>query len=232
MRSPMELAAACEDGTVPDRALELEIWRVNGGSSPPGKTPQAWLHCYTSTVDAALELCAPDDMHDVVREASSRIGRRFRLHVGQWPADVSYARVLARFVAAAALRRIDVRRRSETGRDAELEWIELDDVHVSLASTYYRLGDKMIEEGSDDLDPRPIARAWNVIAKMLVEQGIIRNHPGDPTDEMVAAGQAAYDRKNDDMWSQSPTEEPEAGGGPIGYAWRAMARTRTSGAIA
>ena len=44
----------------------------------------------------------------------------------------------------------------------------------------------------------------------------------DPTDVMVDAGYAAYARKADDVWSMSPTEEPDAGGGAMGYGFRAM----------
>ncbi len=232
MRSPMELAAACEEGRTPDRELELEIWRSNGGSCPPGTRPLAWLHCHTASVNAALELCPPEEMPEVVREATTRIGRKFRLHTNHWPADVSYPHVLARFVAAAALRRIDARRRAETGDDVDLEWFELTDAHLSIASTYYRLGgDTTLPEGSD-LDPRPMARVWNILMDMLRDDGVIRADPRPVTDQMIAAGQAAYDRKNDDRWSQSPTEEPDAGGGPIGYAWRAMAKARRMETVA
>lgn len=42
------------------------------------------------------------------------------------------------------------------------------------------------------------------------------------TPAMVAAGWDAYARKADDVWSMTPTEHPDDGGGAMGYALRAM----------
>ncbi len=43
----------------------------------------------------------------------------------------------------------------------------------------------------------------------------------EPTDAMLDAASIAYYRKSNDMYSLAPTEEPDAGGGPFGYAFRA-----------
>lgn len=221
MRSPLELASVCEDGTTSDRALEIEIWKLNGGVCPPGKKPLDWLHCYTSRVDAALDLCSQEDTADILREAVSRTGSRFSLHIRRWPDEISYRVVLARHVTAAALRRIDATRRQGTDEEVDLRYVELQDSHLRLANTYRGVDERAVEEAS--LDERPMGRIWDAIVDMLLREKVISRTPGRATDAMVQAGQAAYDRKNDDRWSQSPTEEPEAGGGPTGYAWRAMA---------
>lgn len=222
MRSLLELAATCEDGMKSDRDLEMEIWRANGGVCPPGKKPLDWLHCYTSSVNAALELCDPTECQDVMHEAIKKIGRRLNLHIASWPADVVYADVLARHVTAAALRRIDVRRREETGETIDLEYVELPDFYLRMANTYHRADAALVQ--SAELDIRPMARIWDAIVGLLLKDRILTSDPSNASDAMVAAGQAAYDRKNDDCWAQSPTEEPDAGGGPAGYAWRAMVK--------
>lgn len=227
MRSPLELAAVCEDGTFSDRDLEMEIWAMNGGSCPPGHRPLAWLHCYTSSIDAALDLCQQAEASDVLREAVSRIGKRFSLHVRRWPDEVPYRVVLARFVSAACLRRIDAARRRDSDEDIDLRYVELDDSFIRMANTFRGVDGGKAEEAG--LDPRPMGRVWDAIVDMLLREKVISRMPGRATDAMVQAGQAAYDRKNDDCWSQSPTEEPEAGGGPTGYAWRAMAATYQKG---
>jgi hypothetical protein len=46
--------------------------------------------------------------------------------------------------------------------------------------------------------------------------------PKEPTQGMLDAGEAAYFRKITDMASVTPTEHHAAGGGPMGYAYRAM----------
>jgi hypothetical protein len=227
MRSPLELAAVCEDGSAPDRALEIEIWTTNGGVCPPGRKPLDWLHCYTSRVDAALDLCDQAEASDVLREAVSRIGARFSLHVRQWPEEVPYRSVLARFVTAACLRRIDATRRRGTDEDIDLRYVELRDGHIRIANTYRSADERVVSEAG--LDRNPMGRVWDAIVEMLLREGTISKAPGRATIAMVQAGQAAYDRKNDDCWSQSPTEEPEAGGGPTGYAWRAMAAVYQKG---
>jgi len=227
MRSPLELATVCEDGTTPDRALEIEIWTMNGGTCPPGTKPLNWLHCYTSQVDAALDLCDQADASDVLREAVARLGARFSLHVRRWPEEVSYRSVLARFVTAACLRRIDAVRRQDTDEEMDLRYIELQDSHIRLANTFRGAEARTVAEAG--LDERPMGRVWDAIVDMLLRDRVISTRPGRATDAMVQAGQAAYDRKNDDRWSHSPTEEPEAGGGPTGYAWRAMAAAYQKG---
>jgi len=227
MRSPLELAAVCEDATVADRALEIEIWTMNGGVCPPGKKPLDWLHCYTSRVDAALDLCDQADAPEVIREAVARIGKRFSLHVRRWPEEVSYRIVLARFVTAACLRRIDAVRRRGTDEDIDLRYVELDDSFIRMANTFRAIDGATADQAG--LDPRPMGRVWNAIVEFLIRERVLASSPGPATEEMVAAGQAAYDRKNDDCWAQSPTEEPEAGGGPTGYAWRAMAAVYQKG---
>ncbi|MFZ3482082.1 hypothetical protein [Sphingomonas sp. 3-13AW] len=218
------MAAQCEEGNTPDRELELEIWRMNGGVCPPGHKPLAWLHCYTEQVADALALCTPAEAHGLMREALDRIARRFCLKSQTWPADVSYPYVLARFVTAAALRRIDMRRRQETGADIDLAYFELQESHLEAARTWLFASSTLIEGAG--LDYRPMARIWDAIAQTLVREEIVAVSPGPVSDEMNVAGQAAYDRKRDDCWSMSPTEDPAAGGGPIGYAWRAMAKAR------
>lgn len=50
--------------------------------------------------------------------------------------------------------------------------------------------------------------------------------PSEPTEAMIDAGYVAYARKADDVWSVTPTEEPLAGGGAMGYAYRAMIAAR------
>lgn len=46
--------------------------------------------------------------------------------------------------------------------------------------------------------------------------------PVEATVEMLDKGYDAYARKADDIWSPTPTDEPLAGGGAMGYAYRAM----------
>lgn len=50
----------------------------------------------------------------------------------------------------------------------------------------------------------------------------------EATDEMIAAGERAYAAKAADMASPTPTEEYEAGGGAMGYAWKAMWNAATT----
>jgi len=227
MSEHLRLAVLCEESFNVDRTLELDVWRLNGGTCPPGKTPLAWLHCYTSSVDAALALCDETDASDVMREALGRIGARFSLHIRRWPEDVSYRNVLARFVTAACLRLLAAAERSRTGEDIDLRYIELDDAHIRVANTFRSLEDNEIS--GSERDKRPMGRVWQAIVDMLVRDERLAANPGPATEEMVRAGQAAYDRKNDDRWSPTPTEDPEAGGGPVGYAWRAMAAVYSKG---
>lgn len=46
--------------------------------------------------------------------------------------------------------------------------------------------------------------------------------PKEPTEEMLDAYRVAETKKRFDIMSPYPTEEPEAGGGTIGYGYRAM----------
>jgi hypothetical protein len=46
--------------------------------------------------------------------------------------------------------------------------------------------------------------------------------PLEPSETKINKMNDAYWRKRSDIMSQSPTEEPSAGGGPMGYAYRAM----------
>lgn len=50
--------------------------------------------------------------------------------------------------------------------------------------------------------------------------------PGEPTSEMLAAGETAYWQKVRDVQSPTPTEFYDECGGPIGYAWIAMLAAR------
>lgn len=46
--------------------------------------------------------------------------------------------------------------------------------------------------------------------------------PKEPTQEMLDAFRIAETKKRFDIMSAHPTEEPEAGGGTVGYGYRAM----------
>jgi hypothetical protein len=46
--------------------------------------------------------------------------------------------------------------------------------------------------------------------------------PVEPTEARLQAGRDAYRRKQQDAASPTPTEHPGDGGGPMGYAYRAM----------
>lgn len=46
--------------------------------------------------------------------------------------------------------------------------------------------------------------------------------PREPTEAMLDAGNAAWWRKTRDIMAPSPTEHPDDGDGPLGYAYRAM----------
>jgi hypothetical protein len=220
MSERLRLAQACEAASEPDRDVELEIWRLDGGTCPAGKVPLPWLHCFMSSVDAAMALCHPGDELNVMSQALSRMGTRLPRRPDSRLTGVSYRQRLARFVTAAALRATDARERSETGRGLDLAYYDLPDAFLRMGNTY-RTADAGTVAAAG-LDERPLARAWDAIADMLVKERVTTRHPGPATSEMLAAGQAAYDRKNDDAWSTSPTEHPEDGGGPLGYAWRAM----------
>lgn len=48
------------------------------------------------------------------------------------------------------------------------------------------------------------------------------DHLQEPSEAMVEVGDQAHFNKRNDMTCIAPTEHPDAGGGPFGYAWRAM----------
>lgn len=54
--------------------------------------------------------------------------------------------------------------------------------------------------------------------------------PREPTEAMLRAGRAAWWRKFKDMGQPQPTEHPDDGGGPAGYAYRAMLAAAQEGA--
>lgn len=55
-----ELAGRAEKAGRGDRDLELAVWRATDPSAAAveaeGKTPLPWLHCYTTSLDAAMSL--------------------------------------------------------------------------------------------------------------------------------------------------------------------------------
>lgn len=51
-----ELIKRLEVATGPDRALEIDIWRQFSPNAKEGFEPLPWLACYTSSIDAALQL--------------------------------------------------------------------------------------------------------------------------------------------------------------------------------
>jgi hypothetical protein len=100
MLDHLRLAEICEAAAVPDRDVEIRIWKLNGGTCREGYKPLDWLHCSMSSIDAALTLAHADEKRDVMTEALSRLADA--------PAGRSedYGQRLARFVTAAALRRM------------------------------------------------------------------------------------------------------------------------------
>lgn len=224
MNDRLRLARVCERASTSDRTVELEIWRLNGGTCPPGKVPQAWLHCYTSSVNAALSLCPADVTGRIMREAVYRLEQRFELRENAWPKELDYAEHLARFVTAAALRLLDKQHRNETGEAVDILEYDLPEACLENGEGVLRLTvDEAREAGMDE---RPMARMWAMIVDMLAYEGVAPDSPDPVTDEMIAAGRQAYDAKSGDIWNPSPTEHPADGGGPVGYAWRAMLKTQ------
>lgn len=64
-------------------------------------------------------------------------------------------------------------------------------------------------------------RARAAISTFAVPEGW-KLVPVEPTAAMTTAGHTAWMRKAHDIFSATPTEHPEDGNGPMGYAYRAM----------
>lgn len=219
MSDHLRLADLYEHADAPDRALEIEVWRLNGGTCRPGHKPLDWLHCTMSSVDAALALVDAVDMADVLGEAQRRLSFRFHLHISRWPEALDYRQHLARFVTAAALRRMYARKRKETGEDFDLRHYEFEGETKLEGDLAYRID--IYPEGIAENTPA-VARMWTAVAISLLRRKLVSKPLPAATQAMIEAGEAAYDRKAEDMASPTPTEHPDDGGGPIGYAFRAM----------
>jgi hypothetical protein len=94
---------------------------------------------------------------------------------------------------------------AEVERDRLREALRLADAALSGANMNMRAVEKKVRAALGESD----ATAYATV-------------PKEPTQGMLDAGEAAYFRKITDMASVTPTEHHAAGGGPMGYAYRAM----------
>lgn len=113
----LELIERLEQANAPDRDLDRDIapligLRVVNEGHPLGvcyydkQGHGVPLPAFTSSLDAAMSLVLEQDQAEVLRQAMRNLGAEFALHIRFWSAEDHgpYARALARFVAAAALR--------------------------------------------------------------------------------------------------------------------------------
>lgn len=221
MTDHLRLADLYEQADKPDRDLELEVWRLNGGTCPDGCRPLGHLHRTMSSVDAALALLEPADMPEAMRQAQKRLGARFHLHIAPWDPALDYPAHLARHLTAVALRMAYDRLRDEKGFEYDLRHLELP-IEARVEGDMALRIPSFPEEAPTGA--APVVRMWTAMSAWLKLQGYISEPLPTPTHEMILAGERALGRKMDDMHSPCPTEHPDDGGGATGYAFRAMAK--------